>query len=103
MADVKLHRCPFTFLKAASVDSCYRVQEALDEQGISYEIVKEPSLPRSRRKDLVELSGQKLLPVIEFSDGSTYREESADMAATIRAGKLFEKQGSSTGETAGAA
>ena len=92
MADVKLHRCPFTFLKAGSIDHCYRVQEALDEQGISYEIVKEPSLPRSRRKDVIEMSGQKLLPVIEFDDGSVYREESTDMAATIRAGKLFEKK-----------
>jgi hypothetical protein len=26
-----------------------------------------------------------------FEDGSAYREESKDMAETIRAGKLFEK------------
>ena len=94
MADVKLHRCPFTFLKSEPLDHCYRVQKALEEQGIDYEIVKEPSFPRGRRKELVELSGQKLLPVIEFADGSVYREESKDMAATVRAGKLFEKQAS---------
>ena len=92
MAKVKLHRCPFTFLKT-DMDSCWKVQKALDEQGIDYELVKEPSVPRSRRKDLVELSGQKWLPVIEFEDGSTYREESSDMAATVRAGKLFERAG----------
>jgi glutathione S-transferase len=90
MPDVKLHRCPFTFLKT-DLDSCWKVQRALDEQGISYEVVKEPSLPRGRRKDVIALSGQQMLPVIEFEDGSTYREESDDMAATIRAGKLFER------------
>jgi glutathione S-transferase len=91
VADVKLHRCPFTFLKT-DLDHCWRVQRALDEQGIAYDIVKEPSLPRSRRKDLIAKSGQHMLPVVEFDDGSTYREESDDMAATIRAGKLFEKR-----------
>ena len=90
MADVKLHRCPFTFLKT-DLDPCYKVQRALEEQGISYELVKEPSLPRSRRKDVIALSGQQRLPVIEFEDGSSYREESDDMAATIRAGKLLER------------
>ena len=50
-------------------------------------------LPRSRRKDVERLSGQRLLPVIEFEDGSVYREESADMAATISAGKLESKHG----------
>lgn len=91
MADVKLHRCPFTFLKHESIDSCYKVQKALDEQGVSYEIVKQWGFPRDRRKDVIELSGQKMLPVIEFDDGSAYREESADMAKTIRAGRLFER------------
>jgi glutathione S-transferase len=90
MADVKLHRCAYTFLPPA-LDACRRVQDALDEQGTAYEVVKEPGLPRSRRKDLIALSGQKLLPVVEFADGSVYRDESRDMAATIRAGRLFEQ------------
>jgi hypothetical protein len=30
-------------------------------------------------------TGQKKYPWIEFEDGSVYREESKDMAATIRA------------------
>jgi glutaredoxin len=88
---IKLHRCPFTFVHS-DMDHCYRVQKALDDQGISYEVVKEPSLPRSRRKDVERLSGQRLLPVIEFEDGSVYREESADMAATISAGQLDSKR-----------
>jgi glutaredoxin len=94
MASVKLHRCPFTFVHN-NMDHCWKVQKALDEQGIEYEVVKEPGLPRSRRKDVIRLSGQKMLPVIEFEDGSAYRAESKDMAATINAGKLFEQGGNS--------
>ena len=92
MATVKLHRCPFTFIHS-ELDSCWKVQKALDEQGIDYEIVKEPSLPRSRRKDVERLSGQVMLPVIEFEDGTAYREESKQMAAAIAAGQLDAKRG----------
>jgi hypothetical protein len=67
------------------------VQKALDKQGIDYEIVKGPMRP-SRRADLQRLSGQKLYPVIEFENGSIYREESKNMAATVHAGKLAEKR-----------
>jgi hypothetical protein len=67
------------------------VQKALDEQGIDYEVVKGPVRP-GKRVDLQRLSGQGLYPVIEFENGSIYREESKDMAATIRAGKLYEKR-----------
>ena len=40
-----------------------------------------------------QLSGQPKYPIIQFEDGSVYREKSREMAATIKAGKLFEKQG----------
>ena len=90
MPKVTLHRCPFTFVHS-DLDSCYKVQKALDDQGIEYEVVKEPTLPRSRRKDVIRLSGQKMLPMIEFEDGSAYRAESKDMAATINAGRLFQQ------------
>lgn len=90
MARVKLHRCPFTFLHTDH-DACWKVQRALDEQGIDYDVVKEPSVPRSRRKDIQRMTGQVRLPVVEFEDGSAYRAESDDMAATIRAGQLFER------------
>jgi glutaredoxin len=89
---LKLHRCRFTFVHS-DLDHCFKVQKALDEQGIEYEVVKEPSLPRSRRKEVERLSGQRLLPVIEFEDGAVYREESEDMAATISAGQLESKRG----------
>jgi glutathione S-transferase len=68
------------------------VQKALDEQGIDFKTVKGPIRP-GKRTELRRISGQTLYPVIEFEDGSTYREESADMAATIRAGRLDEKRG----------
>ena len=67
------------------------MQKALDEQGLGYEIVTGPLRP-GKRADLKQFSGQNLYPVIEFENGSIYREESKDMAATIRAGKLDEKR-----------
>jgi len=85
---VKLHRCS-TPWKAGP---CWRVQKALDEQGIDYQTVKGPMRP-GKRNELLRISGQRLYPVIEFEDGSVYRAESADMAATIRAGRLDEKRG----------
>jgi glutathione S-transferase len=84
---IKLHRCPLTFLHT-DMDACWRVQRALNEQGIAYEVVKEPLLPQSRRSDVERLSGQRMLPVIEFEDGTVYRAESKDMAARIAAGDL---------------
>ena len=88
---IKLHRCAFTFLRYDKCE-CHRVQKALDERGIDYYVVKAPWTPRSRRKNVERLSGQRLLPVIEFEDGSACREESAEMAATIRAGRLDTKR-----------
>ena len=84
---VKLHRCSNVWVKLRG-HPCWRVQKALDEQGIDYEIVKHPYV--GRREDIKRLSGQRWYPVIEFEDGSIYREESQDMAERIRAGKLFE-------------
>jgi glutaredoxin len=68
------------------------VQSALDEQGIEYEVVKGPWM-RGKRDEVEKISGQRSYPVIQFEDGSVYREESKQMAETIRAGKLDEKRG----------
>ena len=87
MAPIKLHRCSWTFLHT-DLDACWKVQRALDEQGIEYEVVKH-GYGKGRRPEIVALSGQKWLPVIEFEDGSGYRAESDDMAARVRAGSLF--------------
>lgn len=91
---VKLHRCSIAWLKLG-VHPCWRVQSALDEQGIEYEVVTGPLRP-GKRDDLAQLSGQRKYPTIEFEDGSIYRDESAEMVERIKAGKLFEgRDGSS--------
>ncbi len=86
---VKLHRCPNVWVKLGG-HPCWRVQKALDEQGVEYEIVKGPLRP-GKRDDLERLSGQRKYPVIEFEDGSVYRAESQEMAARIRSGELLDQ------------
>ena len=88
---VKLHRCSNLWVKFSG-HPCWKVQKALDEQGIEYEVVKGPQL-RGNRDDLERLSGQRKFPVIEFEDGTVYRAESREMAERIRAGQLFEAAG----------
>jgi glutathione S-transferase len=85
---VKLHRCSTMWVKI-DAHPCWRVQKALNEQGIEYEVVKGPLRP-GKRNDLEQLSGQRKYPAIEFEDGRVYRDESADMAERIQAGRLFE-------------
>jgi glutathione S-transferase len=85
---VKLHRCSTMWVKI-DAHPCWKVQKALDEQGIEYEVVKGPLRP-GKRDALEQLSGQRKYPAIEFEDGRVYREESSEMAAQIRAGKLFD-------------
>ncbi len=89
MPRVKLHRCPSLWLKL-EIHPCWRVQKALDEGGVEYELAIGP-LPRRKRRELSRLSGQWLYPVIEFDDGSAYRAQSKQMAEKIRAGRLFER------------
>jgi len=87
---VKLHRCSVpTPGFAVKWHACAKVQQALDERGIDYEIAREGVI-RLRRKWVKQHTGQGLLPVIEFGDGSTYRAESDEMVARISAGKLFD-------------
>jgi glutathione S-transferase len=82
MADVKLHRCGNLWIKGPH--PCWRVQHALDEAGISYELVTHPAFPRSRRRELEALTGQRTLPVVELADGTFVREDSRALAARIR-------------------
>jgi hypothetical protein len=77
---------------------CWRVQKALDDEGIEYVVVGGPWLP-SKRTELEALSGQKKYPVIEFEDGTAYRAESNEMAQRIHAGKLFEAHGATAPTT----
>ena len=89
---VKLYRCSNIWVKI-DAHPCWRVQKALDEQGIEYVIVTGP-LRRGKRDEVDRLSGQRMYPVIEYEDGTVYRAESKDMAARIRAGRLFESRSS---------
>jgi hypothetical protein len=70
---------------------CWKVQKALDDQGIAYEVVPGPWPSKKKRTAVLEGTGQSLYPAIEFEDGSWYREQSKDMEQTIRAGGLMKK------------
>lgn len=82
---VKLHRCKFERLK---LGACWRVEKALKDMRIDYDLAPGPSRP-SKRDVMIEHTGQRLYPAIEFEDGTWYREESRDMEKTIRDGKLM--------------
>ena len=84
---MKLHRCRFEWLKAGP---CWRVEKALQDMGVDYLLAPGPSRP-SKRDEILEHTGQRLYPVIEFGDGTWYREESKDMERAIRDGKLTER------------
>jgi glutaredoxin len=87
MDKVTLHCCNYMWIKPGH--PCAKVRSALDEAGVPYEMEHHSKL-KSRRDLLREKTGQSVLPAIEFADGHSYRAESKDMAARIRAGNLFE-------------
>jgi hypothetical protein len=67
------------------------VQKALDDERIPYEVVCGPWRPKERAA-VIEGTGQPLFPAIQFDHGGWYREESQDMARTIREGRLAEQE-----------
>jgi len=97
---VKLHRCSNHWVKLSG-HPCWKVEKALDDMGVQYELALGPV--RKGKRDMLEsLSGQRQYPVIEFEDGSVYREESKDMERTIREGKLMERaRGAATAQPSG--
>jgi glutathione S-transferase len=84
----KLHRCPLGFLKT-SWHGCWQVEKALNEAGVDYELVKVP-VRSSKRDEVLRLTGQQTVPVIEFEDGTAIREESKVLVEKIRSGELFQ-------------
>ena len=80
---VKLLRCSAEWVKIGG-HPCWRVEKALMDTGIEYEIVSGAALPwqRDRRRDLIEKTGANRYPAIEFEDGTVYRDESNDMVDT---------------------
>jgi glutathione S-transferase len=89
---IKLYTCSHMWFNI-NAHPCAKVRKALDEQGIEYELVEGPQR-KGKRDELERVSGQRTYPTIQLEDGTAYREESKDMAARIRAGKLFEGSGS---------
>ena len=83
---ITLHRCKNEWVKFGG-HPCWRVQKALDEAGIDYQL---DPLPWRDRDETERRTGQRKYPWIEFEDGSIYREESKDMAQRIKDGKLSE-------------
>ena len=82
---VRLHRCSTTWIKGPH--PCWKVQKALDQAGVEYEVVKHP-VRRGKREEYVALTGQRLYPAVELEDGRVIREESKDLVARIREGRL---------------
>jgi glutathione S-transferase len=83
---VKLHRCSNMWVKIGA-HPCWRVQKALDNAGVDYEVVKHPNR-RSKRSEYTKLTGEKVLPAIELEDGTVIREESKDLVERIESGNL---------------
>ena len=87
---VKLHRCGNEWVKFGA-HPCWRVEKALIDTGVEYELAPGPWF--GKRPEMLEHTGTRMYPAIEFEDGTWYRAESKDMVAAIRAGKLNEMHG----------
>ena len=87
---VKLHRCKNQWVKLPG-HPCWRVEKALIDAGVEYERV--PGGWPGHPDYLVEKTGVDKYPAIEFDDGTWYRDESKNMAAVIRDGRLDEMHG----------
>jgi len=83
---VKLHRCAGQWVKIQA-HPCWKVEKALQDAGVEYERVPGPK-KKDEREAIMAGTGQKLYPAIQFEDGTWYREQSKEMAARIRPGKL---------------
>ena len=89
---IKLHRCSYQWVKIQA-HPCWKVEKALIDAGVEYERVPGPR-KKDEREAVIGGTGQKLYPAIQFDDGKWYREQSKDMAQTIRDGKLMERDAS---------
>ena len=80
---VKLHRCGYEWTSWRT--SVLARREGAQGCGHRVRVAPEPWF--GARSTMVEHTGEKRFPAIEFEDGSWYREESKDMAAAISAGR----------------
>jgi Glutathione S-transferase, N-terminal domain len=81
----KLYRCSTMWLKGPH--PCWRVQRALDESGVEYEVVPGP-LRRGKRDQMMELTGQRLYPAIQRADGTVVKRSSKELIEMIKAGEF---------------
>ena len=96
---IKLHRCGNQWVKLEG-HPCWKVEKALIDMKVEYTLAPGP-VRKSKRDDMVEHTGQKLYPAIEFEDGTWYRAESKDMEKAIRERKLREHAQAATAPTSG--
>jgi glutathione S-transferase len=89
---VKLYRCSTTWIKGPH--PCWKVQKALDDAGIEYELVKGP-VRRSKRTEYQELTGAKLYPAIVLEDGTVIKKDSKELVEMINAGQIAGAGGAS--------
>jgi hypothetical protein len=89
---IKLHRCSSQWVKIQA-HPCWKIEKALMDAGVAYERVPGPR-KKDEREAVIKGTGQKLYPAIEFENGTWYREQSKDMAKTIREGHLLDRAGS---------
>ena len=87
---VKLHRCKNQWVKLAG-HPCWRVEKALIDADVAYERV--PGRWPKRSTLVADKTGVDKYPAIEFDDGTWYRDDSKNMAAAIREGRLDEMHG----------
>ncbi len=82
---IKLYRCSTTWIKGPH--PCWKVQKALDDAGVTYEVVPGP-VRRGKREHMVKLTGQRLYPAIELEDGTVIKKESKELVEMIRSGEI---------------
>jgi len=82
---VKLYRCSTTWIKGGH--PCWKVQKALDQAGVEYELVLGP-VRRGKREEMMELTGQRRYPAIQREDGTVVKKESKELVAMIEAGEF---------------
>jgi hypothetical protein len=82
---VKLYRCSTMWIKGPH--PCWKVQKALDDAGVDYELVKGP-VRRSKRTEYVELTGEKLYPAIVLEDGTVIKKDSKELIEMINSGQI---------------
>ena len=93
---VKLHRCRTMWLKGPH--PCWKVQKALDDAGVEYEVVTHP-VRRGQRTEYIALSRQKVLPAVELKDGTVIRRESKELIGMIQSGQFAAPAGQAPGSS----